>query len=135
MARVHGKNLNFSFNAIALESDLNQVVMTATVPEADITAFADIYQNFLAGKKNVTLELSGLYDPAAALIDATLFAAIGAGPLSTILQPGGDTTGEYKCTSSGLTGTLLREYAISLPVGGKGSIRATLQNSGATVRT
>ena len=57
MARTHGKDSNFSFNSIAIEDELNSVTMNATVAESDVTAFADVYQNFLAGKKNVTFDI------------------------------------------------------------------------------
>ena len=57
MARTHGKDSNFSFNGVAIEDELNSVTMNATVAEAEVTAFSDTYQNFIAGKKNVTLSL------------------------------------------------------------------------------
>ena len=57
MARTHGKDSNFSFNGVAIEDELNSVTMNATVAESDVTAFSDVYQNFLAGKKGVSLDI------------------------------------------------------------------------------
>ena len=139
MARVHGKNVNFSINAVNIEDELSQVVMTVDVPEADITAFADIYQNVLAGKKTVAYEVSGSYDPASGNGDDTLFANVNnGGVVTTVFDPTGSGPGandpEYACTASGLTGSLVAGYRMSFPVGDKASYTATIQNSGATTR-
>tara|TARA_Y100000310_G_scaffold71153_2_gene66990 strand:+ start:24 stop:449 length:426 start_codon:yes stop_codon:yes gene_type:complete len=138
MARTHGKNANFSFNAVAIEDELNEIVQTAEVPEADITSFNDAWQNFLAGKKGVVTEISGAYDPAASQGDKTIFDAIGGGPVSTVFDPTGSgpdsNDPEYQCTASGLTGVLVRRYSLNFPVGDKAGYRATLQHSGSTTR-
>ncbi len=138
MARTHGKSADLSFNGVALGGWLDTVTLNASVSPGDITAFTDAYQNALSGKKNVTLELSGTMDTAAAAIDATIFAAIGAGAKSTIFDPTGAgpaaNAPEYQCTASGLAGTLVKSYSISLPVGEKASIKVSLQNSGLTSR-
>ena len=42
MARVHGKDTNFSFNGVAIEDELNSVTMDVTIAESEITAFADV---------------------------------------------------------------------------------------------
>ena len=138
MARVHGKNVNFSYNAVNIEDELNSVTTTFEVAEADITAFADAWQNFVVGKPNVVTELSGSLDMAASSGDVTLFEGFGAGPKSTVFDPTGSGPGsddpEYKCTSSGLAGVLVSAYNISLPVGGAATYTATLQHSGSTTR-
>ena len=138
MARVHGKDVNFSFNAVAIEDELNSVTITFEVPEAEISAFADAWQLFLAGKPNVKTEIAGTLDMAAGQGDVTLFEAFGAGPLSTVFDPTGSGPGsndpEYQCTSSGLAGVLVEQYTITLPVGGPATYTATLQHSGSTTR-
>ena len=135
---MHGQDVNFAYNAVNLEASLNSVSITFEVPEADITAFADAYQNFLAGKANVKTEISGIYDGVLSAADVTLFEGFGAGPKTTNFDPtgSGPTTNdpEYVCTSSGLTGVLVESYTVDLPVGGAATYAATLQHSGATVR-
>ena len=112
--------------------------MNVEVPEADNTSFADAWQNFLAGKKSVTTELSGIVNMAAGGSDITLFDGFGAGPKSTVFDPTGsgpDTNDpEYQCTVSGLTGVLVEAYRMSLPVGGPATFTATLRHSGSTTR-
>ena len=141
MARTHGKDSNFSFNGVAIEDELNSITMNANVVESDITAFSDTYQNFIAGKKNVTFDVAGSVDMSlAGGGDATIFDHITlvSGPKTLIFDPDGagpDTNSpEYTCTSSGLTGAICSSYAISLPVGGEATYTASFQCSGSTTR-
>ena len=139
MARVHGKNAKYSFNAIALEGELNDIQQNMTVPESEITSFADVWQNFLAGdKKNIVTEISGSLDTVLGAGDATIFGAIGGGPVSTVFDLTGNGPGandpEYQCSASGLNGALVANYKISLPVGDKASYSASVQHSGLTTR-
>ena len=140
MARTHGKDSNFSFNGVAIEDELSSITMNATVAEAEVTAFADVYSNFLAGKKTVTFDVSGSLDMAASQGDATIFdhLTLTSGPKTLIYDPDGagpDTNSpEYTCTSSGLTGALCTNYTINLPVGGAATYSATFQCSGSTTR-
>ena len=141
MARTHGKDSNFSFNGVAIEDDLNSITMTASVAEADITAFGDVNQNFLAGKKDISFDVTGAVDmDFASDGDATIFdhIALTSGPKTLIYDPDGagpDTNSpEYTCTSSGLTGAMVSSYTINLPVGEAATYTATFQCSGATTR-
>ena len=140
MARTHGKDSNYSFNGVAIEDELNSITMNASVGESDVTSFADTYQNFIAGKKNVTFDVSGTLDMAASQGDATIFdhITLTSGPKTLVFDPDGagpDTNSpEYTCTSSGLTGALVTSYSITLPVGGAATYSASFQCSGATTR-
>ena len=141
MARTHGKDSNFSFNGVSIEDELNSITMSATVTESEVTAFSDVYQNFLAGKKGVTFDVSGSVDmDLASDGDATIFdhITLTSGPKTLVYDPDGagpDTNSpEYTCTSSGLTGALCSSYTISLPVGGAATYSATFQCSGSTTR-
>ena len=138
MARVMSNPALFSYNAVQIEDELNSIVQTIDVPAADITAFLDAYQNVLAGKKSVKTEIAGSADLAASQGWKTLFAGIGAGPKSTVLDlvGTGPAAGapEYQCTSSGLTGVLVAGMTLRLPVGDAARYSATLQHSGSTSR-
>lgn len=139
MSRTHAKDLNFSFNAVALEGELETVDQSSNVPEAEITAFADLWQNFLAGNKvNHVTEIAGSYDPEDGAGFDALFASIGGGKVSTIFDPTGAGPGsddpQYQSTASGLTGAEVSRLSLSLPVGGKAAYGATIQHSGVMVR-
>ena len=140
MARTHGKDSNFSFNSVSIEDELNSITMNASVAESDVTAFADVFQNFLAGKKNITFDIAGSLDMAASQGDATIFdhITLTSGPKTLVFDPDGagpdSNSPEYTCTSSGLTGALVTSYSITLPVGGAATYSATFQCSGSTTR-
>ena len=138
MGRTFGGIATFYLDDTAIESWLDSVTMSVSVPVADITSFADTWQNVVAGKKNVTLDLSGSYDNASSGVDEVIFECIGAGTKTTKFVPAGGTANannpSYNCTASNLVGTFVSSYSISLPVGDKASFSASLQNSGATVR-
>lgn len=91
MARVHGKNVDFSFDSVALEDELNSVTANFAVPEAEITAFADAWQNFLAGKPTVTLDIAGSLDPAGGGGDITIFGELGLEGEEWDFEPDGTT--------------------------------------------
>jgi hypothetical protein len=140
MARTHGKDSNFSFNGVAIEDELNSITMTAAVAETDVTAFNDTYQNFLAGKKDVSFDVAGTLDLAASQGDVTIFDHLHttSGPKTLVFDPDGagpDTNSpEYTCTASGLTGAICGSYTINLPVGDTATYTATFQCSGSTTR-
>ena len=138
MVRIHGKNVNYKYNTIDIEDELNSVSISFTAPPAEITSFADAWQNFLSGKKNAKTDIGGTLDMALAKGEATLFNSFGKGPVSTELQftgsAAGSNTPAYETAASGLTGTYLESLNISLPVGGAATYSATLQHSGATTR-
>jgi hypothetical protein len=139
MARTHGKNVNYAFNSVNLEGELSQVVQTVDVSATDITSFADVYQNSLAGKKSVTTEITGSFNPSAGGGDITLYNNINNGAAATsVFDPTGSGPGtndpEFQCTASGLTGALVSSYRMSFPVGDKASYTATIQHSGLTTR-
>lgn len=138
MARVHGKDAQFSFNAVTFQDELSEIVQSIKVGEADLTAFADAWQVAVAGKKDVVTEIRGSLDTLAGAGDITLFGAIGAGPKSTVFDPTGvgpaANAPEYQCTSSGLSGVIVSRYRLELSVGGAAKYSATLQHSGSTTR-
>ncbi len=139
MARVMGDEVNFSFNAVAMEGELNSVDVNFEVPTPDITSFNDAWQNRLASsKKNTTIELRGFMNQTASQMERELLAAMGGGTKSTVLDFTGSGPGasdpEYQCTASGLTGSLVSRVRLSLAPNGVGEVEATIQNSGNTTR-
>ena len=91
MARTHGKDADFTFDSVAIEDELSSVSLNFTVPEADITAFADTYQNFLAGKPTATLDVSGFADLASSQGDVTIFGELGLEGEEWDFEPDGTT--------------------------------------------
>lgn len=124
MARLHGKDADFTFNAVALEDELNNIGLTFDVPPAEITAFADAWQNFLAGKPTLSLDVSGTVDIAASQGDATIFAALGGAALAYDYEADGST---------GYNGYgIVTRYQITHPVNGPVAYTATFRHNGAS---
>ena len=122
MARLHGKDVDLAYNAVALEDELKSVSLNFDVPESEITSYADAWQNYLAGKPTVTLEIEGSLDPAAAQGDATLFADLGlVGKVWDVEWDG----------STGYNGYgILTRYSITAPVDGPITYSATVRHNG-----
>lgn len=91
MARVHGKDADFSFDSVAIEDELNSASISFAVPEAEITSFSDAWQNFVAGKPTATLEVAGSWDPAASQGDVTIFGELGLEAEEYDFEPDGVT--------------------------------------------
>ena len=90
MARVISA-ADFVYASVALEDELNEASMNFEVPEADITAFADAWQNFLAGKPTATLDVAGSADLAGGAGDVTIFGDLGGAAQTYDFEPDGAT--------------------------------------------
>ena len=122
MARTHGKDSDFAFDSVALEDELSSITMNFTVPEADVTAFSDTYQNFLAGKPTATLDVSGFADLAAGAGDITIFGELGLEGEEYDYEPDGTT---------GYNGfAIVTSYSISSTVGGPITYSASFRHNG-----
>ena len=122
MARTHGKDADFSFDSVALDDELSSITMNFTVPEADVTAFSDTYQNFLAGKPTATLDVSGFADLAAGAGDITIFGELGLEGEEYDYEPDGTT---------GYNGfAIVTSYSISSTVGGPITYSASFRHTG-----
>ncbi len=91
MARAHGKDADVTFNTTAIEDELQSIGLSFSVPPAEITAFADAWQNFLSGKPTLVIDGAGYWDPASSQGDAALFAALGGVALVYNVEPDGAT--------------------------------------------
>lgn len=133
MSRIHGKNAKFSYNAVALESNLGSIEQDSSRPMADVTAFADSAVNVLPGKPKHAYKLGGFFDPAAGLEDATLFADINVDTArATSYIPGG---GAPSATNPNYTGqAFLAKYTIKTAVGAAATFDADLEVTGALTR-
>jgi len=122
MARVHGKDADFTFDSIAMESWLNSVTLNFTVPEAEITAFSDVYQNYLAGKPTAQVTIDGSWDSAASGPDETIFAELGLDAEEWDFEPAGST---------GYDGfAIVNSYSITAAINAPVSFSASFRHNG-----
>ena len=122
MARIHGRDTDVAFDSVQMEDWVDNVTLNFTVPEADITAFSDAYQNALAGKPGATLDLSGSFDAAALGPDATIFGELGEAAKAYDFEPGGGV---------GYDGfAIVTGYSITASVGDAVKFSASLKHNG-----
>lgn len=138
MARLYGGNADLYLDDTQIEGWMDSVSISFDVGIGNITSFTDVFENVVAGKKNTTIDISGSHDTATSAADEVIFECIGAGVKTTKLEFSSDSVSannpSYQCTASGLVGSFISRYSISLPVGDKASFTASIQNSGETTR-
>ena len=133
MAFTHGKDSVFKLdNASGSLTDISSYVNNVDFPEtADVsetTTLGADNKTYIAGLKDATISLSGLWDSTA---DAIFGAVVGqSATLSYEYSPEGTASGKVKYTGE----AILTSYAISSPVGDAVGYSADLQVSGAVTR-
>ena len=132
MARIPGKNADFTFNSVPLEDELNSIEMGTDVNLPEVTAFGDTAAEFVEGLPNTTFTISGAADFAASQGDATIFGQIGSGEATYDFEPTGTTAGANTPDYTG--NALVSNYTITADVGGAVTYSATLQVNGANTR-
>ena len=135
MAFTHGKDSVFKLdNASGSLTDISSYVNNVDFPEsADVSETTTLgsagnSKTYIAGLKDATISLSGLWDSTA---DAIFGAVVGqSATLSFEYSPEGTTGGNIKYEGE----AILTSYAISSPVGDAVGYSADLQVSGAVTR-
>ena len=133
MAFTHGKDSVFKLdNSGGSLTDISTYVNNVDFPEtADVsetTTLGADNKTYIAGLKDATISLSGLWDATA---DAIFGAVVGqSATLSYEYSPEGTASGKVKYTGE----AILTSYAISRPVGDAVGYSADLQVSGAVTR-
>jgi len=133
MAFVHGKDSVFKLdNSGGSLTDISSYVNNVDFPEtsdvSETTTLGADNKTYIAGLKDTTIGLSGLWDSTA---DAILGAVVGqSATLSFEYSPEGTGSGKVKYTGE----AILTSYAISSPVGDVVGYSADMQVSGAITR-
>jgi len=135
MAFTHGKDSVFKLdNASGSLTDISSFVNNVDFPEsADVSETTTLgsagnSKTYIAGLKDSSISLSGLWDATA---DAIFGAVVGqSATLSYEYSPEGTASGKIKYTGE----AILTSYAISSPVGDAVGYSADLQVSGAVTR-
>ena len=133
MAFTHGKDSVFKLdNSGGTLTDISSYVNNVDFPEtsdvSETTTLGADNKTYIAGLKDATISLSGLWDSTA---DAIFGAVVGqSATLSFEYSPEGTTGGNVKYEGE----AILTSYAISSPVGDAVGYSADLQVSGAITR-
>jgi len=126
MAFRHGKNAAFTLNTKDLSTFLTSIDLSFDLDAADTTTFGGTWRTSLAGIPGGTIDLSGYYDPTATTGPAAvLWAAFtGATPVTGLLYPGGNTSGQALWTIT--SGCLVTSYSESSAVDGIVTFKASI---------
>ena len=133
MAFTHGKDSVFKLdNASGSLTDISSFVNNVDFPEtaevSETTTLGADNKTYIAGLKDATISLAGLWDATA---DAIFGAVVGqSATLSYEYSPEGTASGKIKYTGE----AILTSYSISSPVGDAVGYSADLQVSGAVTR-
>ena len=134
MARIHGASANFTFNAVAIEDELNSIDQEVRQNTGEVTAFADTAEEHVAGKYGWSHQIAGSADFAASQGDATIFGAIAGASVAVLFDPvGGGTAGAAANPVYGGS-VFVESYSISVKVGAPVTYTARLRGTGALTR-
>ena len=123
MAFVHGKDSYFKVASTDLSAYLNNITVSRSADTADTTTFSSSSKTYIAGLKDASITLSGLFD-------ATVYSTI-AGWLGSSQTfeygPAGSGSGKVKVSGS----ALITGVELGSAVGEAVTANITLQVSGA----
>ncbi len=124
--QVLGPNTNIKVNGTDLSQWCDQVTLSDTADQVEVSGFSETYKEFLPGMRDAEITATFVQDYAGSAVDATLSAMYSASVAGTIkVNP--DTSGTVVYTMI----ARLYEYGpVAGGVGAANAINATFKNSG-----
>ena len=110
MAFKHGKDTTVYVNSSNYSSYFNNIDATRTADIAETTTFGNDNKTYIAGEKDGTVSLTGLWD---ATSDGVLQPLLGGADFDFVMGIDGLDTGDYATFAKGN----ITNYAVSSPVG------------------
>lgn len=123
MPFVHGKDSYFKIASTDLSAYLNNVTVSRSADTADTTAFGSGTRTFIAGLKDATITVSGMFDSA---VYSTIAGWLGTSQ-TWEYGPAGSTAGRVKVSGSGI----ITGVELGSAVGEVVTANITVQVSGA----
>ena len=123
MPFVHGKDSYFKIASTDLSTYLNNVTVSRSADTADTTAFGSSTRSFIAGLKDATITVSGMFDSA---VYSTIAGWLGTSQ-TWEYGPAGSTAGRVKVSGSGI----ITGVELGSAVGEVVTANITVQVSGA----
>ena len=100
---VHGKSCKVYLNAADVGQMFNQSAFSGVAVTAETTGFGDSDKEYIAGQRDATVTISGMYAGGSAETDELLAAALGSGTACVVSQwPQGDAQGTFGWVSAGV---------------------------------
>ena len=127
MAASHGSNSYVSIDGDVVGPYLDTASLDKMVETAETTAFADDDKEYIAGLRDSTLSIGGIWE---ATGDGFVADWDDGAVVSCIVAPEGLAGGLIRYTFD----ALITNYTIDMPVGGRVGWSASFQRTGATTR-
>lgn len=133
MSKIHGRNTDLMFNAVALEGFLTDMTLNVEQDTAETTSMGDGQHTFLEGALGHTSDISGFYDGAAGAIDATVWSRMGLGSTTaTVISPAGGAAGPS--SPAFVQSVYVKSFSINSSVKDAVKYSASFQGTGALAR-
>lgn len=132
MAKRGASSINFSFNSVSIEDELNSITQNVTQEVTNVRGFSSLAPERVVDGYDYNYSLGGNADFADSQGDATLFARLSAAAAATAFDPTGATAASDNPNYDGTA--VLSSYSISGSTGGAITYSATLDGSGALSR-
>lgn len=130
MTASHGKNARVIVNGTALSPFSRSISVSKSADLGDITVFTSAAKEYLAGQKDGTISIEGLFDGTTDAVDEVLDSAFGAAAGVATVMLAGDGDGQIAHCCQAIESS----YEISSPVDDIVSLTAELQGDGGIVR-
>lgn len=127
MAFIHGKSASVIHGVYNLSSYFNNASFSGSVETGETTTFGAGSKTYVAGLKDGTVSVSGLFDGASGAVDEVLAAALGTEDVPTVVCPEGAGTLGNRALMLAADAT---SYEVTTPVADVVSTSAEFQASG-----
>lgn len=127
MAEVHGSNSYLSVDGTDVSAYTDNATLSFSVATADVTAFADDDNNYIAGTEDATISHGGNWD---ATQDGVSYGTFDQATVATVVGPAGNVGGNVSYTQN----ALVTGYSIQMNSTNKVTFSASYQRTGATTR-
>lgn len=136
MATLIFKDAAVYVGSVNLSTRARQLTLNVSSDEHDDTVFGASYRSRKMGLKDWTLNMTFLQDYATSMVDATLWAKVGAAPFSCTVYPTGLTAGTGKKNLQFSGNVVLTDYnAVDGGVGDLMEVTASFMGAGTLTRT
>jgi hypothetical protein len=122
----HGKNTVVLIDQFDLSGYFKESTTSRSVETSDTTAFGNSAKTYIAGLKDATMNLSGMFDGSVGAVDETMAASLGGIDDIVTVQIEGNVVG----TIAHMMEAQQTSYEVSSPVGDVVSVTAQLQADG-----
>jgi hypothetical protein len=125
MAKIHGKNTDVFVNGNDLTTYFDNAALNHNADTAEVSTWGNTSKAYVAGLKDATLALDGLYDGDSDAVDEVLQTVFASDGNEISVYPEGDTVGKY---GYGMV-AIETAYSVTGAIGGACRISAAAQSN------